>query len=160
MYIHRTMESLALKFEIGTTNCHSTVITNVGGSALSFSSLRVLYSVKGWSSKLLTQINFGQPYLCFVQKLADGRLLILALHTHLLVVTLMELSIHVCCLPILSSAVLLCSIFMGWTPILVTVDPEMIKQIYVKNFDKFPQRMVCMYYMPCTYCYFITCFCT
>jgi cytochrome P450 len=32
-------------------------------------------------------------------------------------------------------------IFMGWTPFLVTVDPEMIKQIFVRNFDKFPQRM-------------------
>ena len=37
---------------------------------------------KCWSAKWLTQLDFGQPYSCFVWRMADGRQLLLALLTY------------------------------------------------------------------------------
>ena len=44
---------------------------------------RILYTEKCWSAKWLTQLDFGQPCSCFAQKMADARLLFLALCMYL-----------------------------------------------------------------------------
>ena len=80
VYIHNARESLALNLEIGKTNRHSTVIANNRDSALSF-----------LVSPVADQLNFGQPYSCFVRKMADGRQLFLALQVHIL-----QTYTHVC----------------------------------------------------------------
>ena len=63
-------------------NCDLTVIAHaVLEAKVSVSVVtRILCTEKCWSAKWLTQFDIGQPYSCFAWKMADGRLLFLALY--------------------------------------------------------------------------------
>ena len=45
-----------------------------------------------------------------------------------------------------SSAVLYCRLYFGKRPFLVVSDPDLLKQILIKNFDKFQNRFVSFLY--------------